>query len=74
MTLDGKRVLLAGQKSGAMFGINPDTGEVLWKTQAGEGGMLGGIEWGFTVDGDARTCRSRARSKRSLERPVVSSR
>jgi polyvinyl alcohol dehydrogenase (cytochrome) len=47
----GQRVLLAGQKSGAMYGINPDTGDVLWKTQAGEGGVLGGIEWGFSVDG-----------------------
>jgi polyvinyl alcohol dehydrogenase (cytochrome) len=24
---------------------------VLWKTQAGEGGVLGGIEWGFSTDG-----------------------
>ena len=48
---NGQRVLLAGQKSGAMFGINPDTGDVLWKTQAGEGGVLGGIEWGFSTDG-----------------------
>jgi polyvinyl alcohol dehydrogenase (cytochrome) len=47
----GRRVLLAGQKSGAMYGINPDTGEVLWKTQAGDGGVLGGIEWGFATDG-----------------------
>ena len=48
---NGQRVLLAGQKSGAMFGLNPDTGDVLWKTQAGDGGVLGGIEWGFSVDG-----------------------
>jgi polyvinyl alcohol dehydrogenase (cytochrome) len=47
----GQRVLLAGQKSGVMFGINPDTGDVLWKTQAGDGGVLGGIEWGFATDG-----------------------
>jgi polyvinyl alcohol dehydrogenase (cytochrome) len=47
----GRRMLLAGQKSGAMFGINPDTGEVAWKTQAGDGGVLGGIEWGFATDG-----------------------
>jgi polyvinyl alcohol dehydrogenase (cytochrome) len=47
----GQRVLLAGQKSGVMFGVNPDTGEVLWKTQAGDGGVLGGIEWGFSTDG-----------------------
>jgi len=48
---NGQRVLLAGQKSGALFGLNPDTGDVLWKTQAGEGGVLGGIEWGFATDG-----------------------
>lgn len=51
-TSGGQRVLLAGQKSGALFGINPDTGDVIWKTQVGEGGVLGGIEWGFSVDGD----------------------
>jgi polyvinyl alcohol dehydrogenase (cytochrome) len=45
-------VLLAGQKSGALFGINPDSGDVVWKTQVGEGGVLGGIEWGFSVDRD----------------------
>jgi polyvinyl alcohol dehydrogenase (cytochrome) len=50
-TANGRRVLLAGQKSGAMFGLDPDTGDVLWKTQAGDGGVLGGIEWGFSVDG-----------------------
>jgi polyvinyl alcohol dehydrogenase (cytochrome) len=49
---DGRRVLLAGQKSGAMYGVNPESGELLWKAQAGEGGVLGGIEWGFATDGD----------------------
>ncbi len=47
----GQRLLLAGQKSGVMFGINPDSGDVLWRTQVGEGGLLGGIEWGFATDG-----------------------
>jgi polyvinyl alcohol dehydrogenase (cytochrome) len=47
----GQRILVAGQKSGALYGINPDTGEQLWKAQAGEGGILGGIEWGFAVEG-----------------------
>jgi polyvinyl alcohol dehydrogenase (cytochrome) len=49
----GRRVLLAGQKSGMLYGLNPDTGAYLWKTQVGDGGVLGGIEWGFAVD-DAR--------------------
>jgi polyvinyl alcohol dehydrogenase (cytochrome) len=48
---DGRRVLLAGQKSGAMYGLNPESGELIWKTQAGDGGVLGGIEWGFATDG-----------------------
>jgi polyvinyl alcohol dehydrogenase (cytochrome) len=48
---DGRRVLLAGQKSGALYGLNPETGELIWKTQAGAGGVLGGIEWGFATDG-----------------------
>jgi polyvinyl alcohol dehydrogenase (cytochrome) len=46
----GRRVLLAGQKSGMLYGMNPDTGAYLWKTQVGDGGVLGGIEWGFAVD------------------------
>ena len=46
----GRRVLLAGQKSGMLYGLNPDTGDYLWKTQVGDGGVLGGIEWGFAVD------------------------
>ena len=37
-----------------MYGINPDTGDLLWKTQAGDGGVLGGIEWGFATDGMRR--------------------
>lgn len=47
----GQQVLLAGQKSGTLYGINPDSGDVLWRRQAGEGGVLGGIEWGFATDG-----------------------
>ena len=47
---DGKRIIIAGQKSGELFGLNPDTGEQVWKTRVGQGGVLGGIEWGFSVD------------------------
>jgi polyvinyl alcohol dehydrogenase (cytochrome) len=49
-TSNGRRVLLAGQKSGMLYGLNPDTGAYLWRTQVGDGGVLGGIEWGFAVD------------------------
>jgi len=46
----GKQVLLAGQKSGIAYGFNPDTGKLIWKTQVGAGGALGGIEWGVAAD------------------------
>jgi polyvinyl alcohol dehydrogenase (cytochrome) len=47
---DGKRIIIAGQKSGELYGLNPDTGEQVWKTRVSQGGILGGIEWGFSVD------------------------
>ncbi len=47
----GGDILLAGQKSGAVYGLDPATGHVLWKTQAGAGGPLGGVEFGMANDG-----------------------
>lgn len=47
---DGRTLLLAGQKSGWLYALNPDTGAIVWKTEVGEGGIVGGIEWGFAVD------------------------
>ena len=52
MTLNGQRVLLAGQKSGMRYGMNADTGETLWETRVADGGILGGIEWGLALEGD----------------------
>jgi polyvinyl alcohol dehydrogenase (cytochrome) len=47
----GKRVLVIGQKSGIMWGIDPDNeGKVLWQYRAGKGSALGGIEWGSAAD------------------------
>jgi polyvinyl alcohol dehydrogenase (cytochrome) len=49
---DGHRVLLAGQKSGVLFALDPDDGgKELWQIRLGHGGGLGGIEWGFATDG-----------------------
>ncbi|MGE4617805.1 MAG: PQQ-binding-like beta-propeller repeat protein [Gammaproteobacteria bacterium] len=48
---DGRRVLLAGQKSGVMHALDPDRkGEFLWQKRLSPGGVLGGIEWGFAAD------------------------
>jgi len=47
----GKRVLICGQKSGVVWGLDPDNrGKVLWQTRVGQGSALGGIEWGPTAD------------------------
>lgn len=47
----GKRVLVCGQKSGILWGLDPDDkGKVLWHIRLGQGGGLGGIEWGDAAD------------------------
>lgn len=46
----GKQILLAGQKAGIAYGLDPDTGKKLWEAKLGGGGALGGIEWGFAAD------------------------
>jgi polyvinyl alcohol dehydrogenase (cytochrome) len=47
----GKQVILAGQKSGVIYALDPDhNGRVLWQVRLGAGGALGGIEWGFAAD------------------------
>jgi polyvinyl alcohol dehydrogenase (cytochrome) len=48
---NGKQVLLAGQKSGVIYALDPDDhGKVIWQVKVGNGGALGGIEWGFAAD------------------------
>jgi polyvinyl alcohol dehydrogenase (cytochrome) len=43
----GKRALVIGQKSGLVYGFDPDAdGKPMWNTRIGEGGTLGGIQWG----------------------------
>ncbi len=50
---NGKRILLVGQKSGLVHGIDPDAeGKILWQTRVGQGGALGGVQWGMAADDD----------------------
>ena len=46
----GKEVVVSGQKAGMLYGMDPDTGRLLWRHQAGAGGVLGGVEWGMASD------------------------
>ena len=50
---DGTPILLAGQKSGVLYGLDPDDGKLIWERRVGDGGVLGGIEWGFASAGGA---------------------
>ncbi len=51
MTLKGgKQVLVSGQKSGVVYGMDPDNGKMLWQTKIGVGSALGGVEWGMAAD------------------------
>jgi polyvinyl alcohol dehydrogenase (cytochrome) len=48
----GKRVLVAGQKSGLVHAVDPDNqGELVWSTRVGQGGTNGGVQWGSATDG-----------------------
>lgn len=49
---NGREMLVAGQKSGVVFGLDPaDGGRLLWQTRVGQGGTAGGIQWGMASDG-----------------------
>ena len=48
---NGKHALIAGQKSGVIHTLDPDReGEPLWQVRIGQGGVVGGIEWGPAMD------------------------
>jgi polyvinyl alcohol dehydrogenase (cytochrome) len=46
-------VIVIGQKSGLAFAMDPEKkGEILWQYRAGQGGTLGGMEWGAAADAE----------------------
>lgn len=48
-----KDILVAAQKSGSVYGLDPDNnGTPVWQTNVGRGGMLGGVHWGISVKGE----------------------
>ena len=47
----GGDILIAAQKNGWLFGLDPDHGRLLWKTRVGRGGIQGGIHFGVAVEG-----------------------
>jgi len=50
VSLDGNRELVvAGQKSGVVHALDPDTGALAWQTKVGRGGVQGGIHFGMAA-------------------------
>jgi polyvinyl alcohol dehydrogenase (cytochrome) len=48
----GRDVLLAGQKSGMVYALDPDRkGEIIWQLRVGRGSTIGGVQWGMASDG-----------------------
>jgi polyvinyl alcohol dehydrogenase (cytochrome) len=48
---DGRRILVAGQKSGVVTAVDPDHGgEIVWQKRVGNGSTLGGVQWGVAAD------------------------
>jgi len=49
----GGDLVIAGQKSGMAYALDPDAdGELVWEYRAGQGSMAGGIQWGPAADGE----------------------
>jgi len=43
-------ILVAGQKSGAVYGIEPEDGSIVWRRKPGRGGNQGGIHFGMAAE------------------------
>ncbi|MFK7914085.1 MAG: PQQ-binding-like beta-propeller repeat protein [Pseudomonadales bacterium] len=44
-------LIIAGQKSGDVFALNPESGALVWRTKVGRGGFAGGVHWGMASAG-----------------------
>jgi polyvinyl alcohol dehydrogenase (cytochrome) len=52
VTSGSRQLLVAGQKSGVVYALDPDRkGEIVWQTRVGKGSTNGGVEWGMATDG-----------------------
>jgi polyvinyl alcohol dehydrogenase (cytochrome) len=49
---DGSELVIAAQKSGVIWALNPDTGALVWSNKVGRGSAMGGAHWGLAYDGE----------------------
>lgn len=50
-TAAGRELVLAGQKSGDIWGLDRKSGKKVWQQKFGPGTGLGGVHWGLAYDG-----------------------
>jgi polyvinyl alcohol dehydrogenase (cytochrome) len=50
---NGRDYIVAGQKSGMVHALDPDTGLLIWQKKVGRGGIHGGVHFGMAVSGDS---------------------
>lgn len=50
VTVGGRALLVIGQKSGWAYAMEAADGREVWRYRAGQGGVLGGLEWGAAAD------------------------
>ncbi len=50
--VNGRDLVLGGQKSGDAWALDANTGELVWNKRFGSGTALGGVHWGITTDGE----------------------
>lgn len=46
---EGRELVVSGQKSGWVYAMDPDTGQLAWKTRLGRGGINAGVYFGMSV-------------------------
>ncbi|MBS0286000.1 MAG: PQQ-binding-like beta-propeller repeat protein [Proteobacteria bacterium] len=44
-------LVIAGNKDGRLFAVNPDTGQKIWETDTDPGSLYGGLQFGRATDG-----------------------
>jgi polyvinyl alcohol dehydrogenase (cytochrome) len=48
----GKDMVVAGQKAGVLWALDPDTGKLIWSNKVARGSAGGGMRWGLAYDGE----------------------
>lgn len=52
VSINGRDLLIAGQKSGVVYALDPDRkGEIVWQTRIAKGSSHGGVQFGMATDG-----------------------